>query len=118
MNEWYEKAVRDALGSTLGWWATIFVTTVAGFCAGYWIGHREFTDASTTFHAFLFIPFLWLGFRPIVIAYVVVVAAFYFPLRIESVRLRVAAASVNLVTWLLIIWWIVEESKDGKFFRY
>jgi hypothetical protein len=118
MSEWHEKGLREAVSSTLGWAGVVFATVIVGFCAGYWIGHREITALDQTVQAFLWLPFLWLGFRQVLVAYVVTALAFYLPLRSDLARVRITAAGVNLVTWFVIILWIVEQSKDSKFFRF
>ena len=118
MSEWHEKGVGQAVTSTFGWATIILVTLLIGFCAGYWIGHREFTEVNQILGAFLGIPFLWLGFRQVILAYIIAFLTFYLPLRSESLCLRVGPAGVNLVTWFVVVLWIVEESKAMKFFHY
>jgi hypothetical protein len=118
MNEWFEKAMRDALGSAFGWACVIIATLVTGFCAGYWIGHRAVTGAEQTLKAFAQLPLLWLGFSQMFFAYVITALAWYLPLRYESHRLRFVAAGTNFVTWLIVIVSVVEQSKDAKFFHY
>jgi hypothetical protein len=118
MNERFEKAMCEAVGTTLGWACVIIATLVAGFCIGYWIGHRAVTGAEQTLEAFAQLPLLWLGFSQMFVAYAVTALAWYLPLRYESYRLRLVAAGTNFVTWLIVVVSVVEQSKDAKFFHY
>jgi hypothetical protein len=103
MTEWFEKVARGALGSTLGWAGVVIATLVCGFCAGYWIGHREVTGMEKTLTAFAQLPLLWLGFSQMFLAYAVTALAWYLPLHFESYRLRIVAAGTNFVIWLVVV---------------
>ncbi len=118
MKEWWGRGIEQAVSSTLGWAAVIVGTLALGFCAGYWIGHREIMAPGRTLTAFLWLPFLWLLFPQVFLGYGVTVVAWYLPMRYESGRLRIVAASANLLVWLVIIDWIVEQTADAKFFRF
>ena len=118
MYEWIEKGFREAVGSTLVWASVIIATLIAGFCAGYWIGHQGITSADKTFNAFLWLPFLWLGLPQVILGYVVTLVAWFLPLRYDSGRLRLGAAGANLVVWLVLVVWIVERTRDAKWFHF
>jgi hypothetical protein len=118
MSEWFSRAVCEAVTSTLGWTGVILLTLVAGFWAGYAIGHREFTDLAQTLTALTYVPFLWLGFSQVFFAYGVTALAWYLPLRYDSRWLRIVAAVANLLTWLVVVVSVVRQSANAKFFRY
>lgn len=110
-------AILEAVSSVLGWAATTLLTTCVGFCLGYWIGHGAIS-ATQTLHAFIMIPFLWLGFWQMFVAYGVTGLAFYLPLRYEAVSLKIVAITVNLLTWSVIIHSIVVATLHSKFWHF
>ncbi len=112
------SAIREAVATLLGWTVVIALTLLVGFCAGYWIGHREVTGIRQTATPLARIPLLWLGFQQMFIAYGVTALAWYLPLHFESGWLKVGSAFVNLLTWLVVVYSVVEQSAHAKFFRY
>src|SRR5258707_122494 len=105
MDESFGRALREALA----WAGVLVATVVVGFCAGYWIGHREITGMQTL-TAFVSLPLLWLAFPRLLLAFAVTGLAWYLPRHYESrrPRIRIVAAGVNLGVWLVIVLTIVE----------
>lgn len=118
MNEWFGAALRNALTSTLGWAAVILATFVVGVCAGYWLGHGTVMSAERTFKMFLWLPFLWLNFPEMFLAYGVMALAWYLPLCYESRSLRIVAAGANLLVWLFVVRYVVVLNAGSKWFRF
>jgi hypothetical protein len=114
MGPWIQQLVSDMFG----WFLVVVGTLVAGFCAGYWIGHGEITGFERTMSRLLFVPFLWLGFRPMPLAYLVTWFAWYLPMRYDSNALRLTAAIANFFVWLFVVWFIVVRSAGDKFFAF
>lgn len=118
MSEWFLNAIGEAFSSLFGWICAIVATLVFGFCAGYWIGHGEITEARKTLVAFAWIPLLWLGNPEMFFAYAMTALVWYLPLHFESGWLRISGVVANFLVWLIVVELIVVKTADGKFFRY
>ena len=114
MVSWLQEAIRDMFG----WFLVVVGTLLLGFCAGYWIGHRQVFGFERMLDRILVVPFLWLGFKEIVIAYVVTGLAWYLPMRFDLNALRLTAAVTNFVVWLVVIWHIVVRTANDKFLAF
>jgi len=118
MKDWFLSAFGEAISTLFGWACVIAMTQVLGFCAGYWLGHKEITGLNQTLGAFAWLPVLWLGNPEMFIAYAVLAVAWYLPPHYESGWLKIICAVANFLVWLVVIYCIVVKTADGKFFRY
>jgi len=109
------STIRDAVATVLGWTLVILLTVLLGFFVGYWFGHGEIKPLNTTFVAMTWLPVVWLGRPVVLIAWAVAALAWYLPIRYELGTLRLAAALVNLLTWIAVIGIEVERCSHGKF---
>jgi hypothetical protein len=75
-----------------------------GLWFGTSLGTWEFAGPQEAFALLLFVPF-WFALPTVLIAAGVTLVAWYLPIRMEwPYRSRIAAASVNLVAWLVAGW--------------
>jgi hypothetical protein len=110
--------IWGAITSVLGWTVVIMCIFLAGFCCGYWIGHRQVTNAAATLSALQCVPVVWMVDARMFIAYVVTALAIYLPLRYESRWLHLCAAVATFLTWLVVVALVVELTSHFKFWRW
>lgn len=108
----------DSISTVWGWTLVIVGSMVLGFVGGYWLGHREIMPVKQTVRAFAKIPLLWLGFKQVILAYLVTGIAWYLPFHLEDWRLHLAAPSVTFFTWLAVIISVVLHTQGSKFMQY
>jgi hypothetical protein len=68
--------------------------------------------------AFAKIPLLWLGFKEVILAYLVTALAWYVPLQRDEWQMRLAAPLVTMLTWLGVIVSVVAQTQGSKLFRF
>lgn len=112
------SAIREASETVAGWTGVIIATSIMGFFPGYWLGHGEITEFSDTLAAMVWIPIVWLGHPQMFIAYAATALAWYVPIHFESLWLRVTAAIANVLTWLIVVAWVVELCSHHKFWQW
>jgi hypothetical protein len=108
----------DAVSTVWGWTMVMAGAMVLGFVAGYWIGHRQMMPFDRTAGAFAKIPLLWLGFKEVILAYLVTALAWYVPLQRDEWQMRLAAPLVTMLTWLGVIVSVVAQTQGSKLFRF
>jgi hypothetical protein len=113
LDEFYE-----AISSVGGWTMVIVGSMILGFVAGYWVGHRQMMPAEQTVRAFAKIPILWLGFKEVILAYVITALAWYLPFHREEWQLRLGAPLVTFITWTGVIISVVTQTQGSKFFAF
>ena len=102
-----------ALRTVVGWAFVLFTTTLFGLWLGMSIAFGEMASLHVVFMTLVVSPLSWLLFPQMLIAFAVTISAWYFLLRIESTRLRIAAASANFVAWLGITAWVFRSIPHG-----
>jgi len=110
--------IAAALTSVAGWFLVILTTALAGFCCGYWSGHRQFMSLVVTLKAMSLLPVIWLVYPTMLIAYAVTAVSLYLPLRIDSVWLRIAAIVGTFIAWAVIVAAVVEAASSNKFWQW
>ncbi len=110
--------IAEALTSVVGWVIVILLTMLAGFCCGYWIGHKEIVGADKTLKAMAWLPVVWLGQPTVLIAYGVTALSIYLPIRIQSAWLNISAVIVTFIAWAIVVAYVVDATSNGKFWQW
>ncbi len=110
--------IAEALTSVVGWVIVILLTMLAGFCCGYWIGHKEIVGVYKTLEAMAWLPVVWLGQPTVLIAYGVTALSIYLPIRIQSAWLNISAVIVTFIAWAIVVAYVVDATSNGKFWQW
>ena len=112
------SALERATSSITRWSGLTFLTVVVSFWVGYSIGHGELVGPSRTVEAMICLPILWFGQPQLLLAFATTLAAWWIPLRFESVRSTLIAMVLNIATWIVIVAWTVDIMSSNKFIRW
>ena len=94
----------------LGWAIVIYVTQAVGFWLGKCLGDGKLYSPCEGLSSFPLCAVGWVLAPHLLIPLGVMALSWYLPIRFEGGRLKVYAAAANLITWTIVVAWVVRIS--------
>ncbi len=97
------SAILNAVTSTIGWAFAIPCLVYLGLLLGC-LCTMQHESMSLALLYLVLLPVLWVAKPLIIPAYIVILWAYWWPLRSESDRAFTTAGIITIVSWALAVW--------------